>query len=462
MGPSFCLSKSRKFQTSNITIAMNSLHSPIIDKAISNLGFVSLNPMQTEMLKISKKAGQILLFSPTGSGKTVAFLLPVLEKAKLPNSEIKALIIVPTRELALQIEQVFKSMGTGLKVSTCYGGHMVKTERNNLLEAPALLIGTPGRILYHLEKGNVNPATIDLLILDEYDKSFEFGFEKEISAILTYINHPDQVILTSATRSATVPDFFKIQNPHILDYSSKEKPVGLEVMLVRAEDKDKLSLLMNLLNGINTGLTLIFCNHREAVERISGLLNESGIWHDTYHGGHEQPQRERALIKFRNGSNPILVTTDLASRGLDISGVQNIIHYQQASSETVFIHRNGRTARMEKEGTVWILLSADEKIPAYIPDYCVETEVPEATEPLKAPYFTTLYFGAGKKDKISKTDIVGFLIQKGGLKTEEIGLINILDFESFAAVSKVKINKLINHLSNEKLKNKKIKIAISE
>ena len=441
---------------------MNSVYSSIIANAISNLGFASLNPMQTEMLKVSKKAGQILLFSPTGSGKTVAFLLPILEKVKVTGSGIKALIIVPSRELALQIEQVFKSMGTGLKVSTCYGGHPVKTERNNLLEAPTLLIGTPGRILYHLEKGTVNPATIDLLILDEYDKSFEFGFEKEISAILSYISHPGQVILTSATRSATVPDYFKIQNPHILDFSSDEKPAGLEIMLVRADEKDKLALLMKLLTGITSGLTLIFCNHREAVERISSLLIESGIRHATYHGGHEQPQRERALIKFRNGSNPILVTTDLASRGLDISGIQNIIHYQPASSENIFIHRNGRTARMENEGTVWVLLSAEEKIPAYIPNYCVESAVPEAAESMKEPYFSTLYFGAGKKDKISKTDIVGLLIQKGGLKKEEIGLINILDFESFAAVSKVKINKLINLLSKEKLKNKKIKIAISE
>ena len=218
---------------------------------------------------------------------------------------------------------------------------------------------------------------------------------------------------------------------------------------------------MKLLAGINSGLTLVFCNHRESVERISGLLLENGIQHDTYHGGHEQPQRERALIKFRNGSNPILVTTDLASRGLDISGVQNIIHYQPANSETVFIHRNGRTARMENKGTVWILLSADEKIPDYVPDYCEETTAPEAIIPMQKPFFSTLYFGSGKKDKISKGDIVGLLIQKGGLEKEEIGLINILDYESFAAVPISKIKKLVSLLANEKIKNKKVKIALS-
>ena len=441
---------------------MTTSHSPSVLNAVKNLGFEYLNPIQTEMLKVSKKAKQIQLISPTGSGKTVAFLLPVLEKNSDQNEGVKAMIIVPSRELALQIEQVFKSMGTGLKVSTCYGGHKIKTELNNLIEAPTLLIGTPGRIFYHLEKGNINPASIELLILDEYDKSFEFGFEREISAILNYIPEPDQIILTSATRSASLPDFFKIKNPVILDYTDATKPAGLEIKMIRADEKDKLSLLFKLLSGIEDGLTLVFCNHRDAVERISALLYENGISHDTYHGGHEQFKRERALIKFRNGSNPILVTTDLASRGLDIEGVKNIIHYQLSNSETVFVHRNGRTARMENEGTVWILLSSDEKIPDYVPAYGVETILPETKVLLQNPYYSTLYFGAGKKDKISKGDIVGLLIQKGGLNKEEIGLINILDFESFAAVSKAKINKLINLLSKEKLKNKKIKIAISD
>ncbi len=440
---------------------MGTSYSPLVTKAVTNLGFESLNPMQAEMLKICKKARQIILFSPTGSGKTVAFLLPVLEKMKDKDQAIKAMVIVPSRELALQIEQVFKSMGTGLKVSTCYGGHKVKTERNNLLEAPALLIGTPGRILYHLEKGNINPATIAHLILDEYDKSFEFGFEKEISAILAYISAPEQVILTSATKAAIVPDFFKLENPVVLDYSSDEKPAGLEVKMIRAEEKDKLSLLLTLLPGLPDGLTLVFCNHREAVERISALLSENGISHNSYHGGYEQSQREHALIKFRNGSNPILITTDLASRGLDIAGVKNIVHYQLASSETVFLHRNGRTARMDREGTVWILLSENEKIPDHVPDYCQETTVSETVKKIPPPYFSTLYFGAGKKDKISKGDIVGLLIQKGGLNKEEIGLIDILDFESFAAVPASKISKLTSILVKEKLKNKRVKIALS-
>ncbi|MEI6274831.1 MAG: DEAD/DEAH box helicase [Prolixibacteraceae bacterium] len=440
---------------------MVSKQSAVISRTVKNLGFESLNAMQTEMLKVCAKARQVRLFSPTGSGKTVAFLLPLLERADILQPGIRALILVPSRELALQIEQVFKSMGTGLKVSACYGGHKIKTELNNLNEAPTLLIGTPGRISYHLEKGNVNPETISVLILDEYDKSLEFGFEREIKAILKHFADPELLILTSATKSDSEPDIGHIKNPTILDYSDSSKPAGLEINLLRSVEKDKLSLLLKLLGHINDGLTLVFCNHREAVERISLLLNENNISHDTYHGGHEQPRRERALIKFRNGSTQVLVTTDLASRGLDIAGVNNIIHYQAAPNDTVFVHRNGRTARMENEGTVWILLSAEEKRPAYVPDYCVEMELPENKLQLKAPFFSTLYFGAGKKDKISKTDIVGLLLQKGGLNKEEVGMINVLDFESFAAVPQSKIRKIVSLLREEKLKNKKVKIEIA-
>jgi len=436
-------------------------HSPIIAKTVQNLGFESLNPMQAEMLKVCGKSRQVQLYSPTGSGKTVAFLLPLLERPDIKDPGIKALILVPSRELALQIEQVFKSMTTGFKVSTCYGGHKIKTELNNLKEAPTLLIGTPGRISYHLEKGNIDARTISSLILDEYDKSLEFGFEREISAILRHFSDPELLILTSATKSNSVPDFVNSQDPTVLDYSNDTKPAGLEVHLLRSEEKDKLGLLMKLLDHINDGLTLVFCNHREAVERISFLLNENGMSHDTYHGGHEQPRRERALIKFRNGSTQILVTTDLASRGLDIAGVNNIIHYQAAANETVFVHRNDRTARMGNEGTVWILLSAEEKTPEYVPEYCIGTVLPEKTDRLHAPYFSTLYFGAGKKDKISKTDIVGLLIQKGGLNKEDIGMINILDFESFAAVPQTKIKKVVSLLRDEKIKGKKVKIEIA-
>lgn len=445
----------------SLILSMNPKYSQAVQNAIKNLGFKALNQMQSEMIQSSRKNGQVLLFSPTGSGKTAAFLLPLLENEIFCKAGTRAMIVVPSRELALQIEQVFKTMATGYKVSTCYGGHKVKTELNNLKETPSLIIGTPGRIAFHLENGNIIPETISVLILDEYDKSLEFGFEKELSTIFRHVPNPEHLFMTSATKSSAIPEFAGVKNPLILDYSQDIKPSGLEITLLRAEDNDKLALLQKLISHIQEGLTLVFCNHREAVERISELLYKQGIFHDTYHGGYEQSQRERALIKFRNGSTPVLVTTDLASRGLDIDGVNNIIHYQMAGNETIFVHRNGRTARMENEGKVWILLAAADKIPDFIPENTKETILEESKVPPALPYFSTLYFSAGKKDKISKTDIVGLLIQKGGLKMDEIGLINVLDFESFAAIPLQKANSIVSRLANEKLKNRNVKIACS-
>jgi ATP-independent RNA helicase DbpA len=207
--------------------------------------------------------------------------------------------------------------------------------------------------------------------------------------------------------------------------------------------------------------TLVFCNHREAVERISALLSEQDLAHDVYHGGLEQDARERALIKFRNGSIRLLITTDLASRGLDIPQIKSVIHYQLPTSESAFVHRNGRTARMHAEGTAFLIVSENEPLPAYVNEHLEGEDIslpPLLPEP---PQWTTLYLAAGKKDKISKTDIVGLLLQKGNLQKDELGLIEVKDYASFVAVKHTKATKLIKLLSREKIKNKKVKIEIA-
>jgi ATP-independent RNA helicase DbpA len=207
--------------------------------------------------------------------------------------------------------------------------------------------------------------------------------------------------------------------------------------------------------------TLVFCNHREAVDRIDELLSAEGVVHDTFHGGLEQDERERALLKFRNGSHQILVTTDLASRGLDIPEIKNIIHYQSAATEEAFIHRNGRTARMNAEGTAWLVLAEKESIPSFLNVSPELIDLPTEVKLPESPQWITLYIGAGKKDKISKTDIVGFLIQKGNLQKEDVGLITILDNASFVAISRIKARQTIAQIKDEKVKNKKVRIAIS-
>ncbi len=432
----------------------------MIQKILENLNITALNEMQKASLNVNKEK-DIILLSPTGSGKTLAFLLTILNSLSSHKAGIQALILVPSRELALQIEQVFKLMKTGFKVNCCYGGHPVKVEKNNLTQAPAVLIGTPGRIAYHIQNENFSTQLISVLVLDEFDKALEFGFQDDMSFIIAKLKGLKKRILTSATKMAEIPAFTGVIKPVEINFlKDTNSSPDLKLKAVIADSADKLDALFALICKIGSKATLVFCNHRDAVERISELLWNRDLAHDIFHGGMEQEDRERALLKFRNGSHKLLITTDLASRGLDIPEIEYIVHYQLPHNEEAFLHRNGRTARMNAKGTSYLILTEDEK-PSFIPD---KTEVEELPEEMTLPPNTdwaTLYLAAGKKDKVNKVDIVGLLLQKGELKKEELGLIEVLDYSSYAAVKRSKIDRTVALIKNEKIKNKKVKIEVS-
>jgi len=416
--------------------------------------------MQHAALNATKK-NDVILLSPTGSGKTLGFLLPLLSILDPTVPGVQVLILVPSRELALQIEQVFKTIASGFKVNCCYGGHPVKIERNNLSQPPAVLIGTPGRIAHHLRRNSFSTSTIYTLILDEFDKALEFGFQEDMTYIIKQLPALKKRILTSATRMKEIPDFTGITKPVEIDFlENKINAPDLQLKAVISEAADKLDTLFSLICKIGDKATLVFCNHREAVERISDLLWDRGIVHDIFHGGMEQEDRERALLKFRNGSHRILITTDLASRGLDIPEIEYVVHYQLPHNEEAFLHRNGRTARMHAKGTSYLILTEDEKL-SYL-DQNPEIEILPETLLIPRPTpWATLYIAAGKKDKINKVDIVGLLLQKGGLAKEDLGLIEVLDHSSYAAVKRNRIEHTVQLIKTEKIKNKKIKIEVS-
>jgi len=425
----------------------------LIQQAIQKLGIPELNEMQKASLEASEKNRDIILLSPTGSGKTLAFLLPLLEQLNSDSKEIQALILTPSRELALQIEQVFRSLGSGFSVGCCYGGHSAFTEKRMLENSPALLIGTPGRIADHIRQENFSTDTIRTLILDEFDKSLEFGFTEEMSFIISRLAGLNRRVLLSATEPEEIPAFTGIVNPLRLDYlAEKEVVKGLQIRKVVSPEKDKLNTLFQLICHIGNRSTLVFCNHRESVERVGEFLQKKGIVCELFHGGMEQPDREKALFMFRNGSCYLLISTDLASRGLDIPEIENVIHYHLPLNEEAFIHRNGRTARMYAEGTSFLVLHKEEKIPDFLPsDYTLEN-LPEKNKIPDKPLWATLYIGKGKKEKLSKGDIAGFLMQKGGLKKEELGKIEVKEHFSYAAIKEIKINGLIDRIKNEKIK----------
>jgi len=434
----------------------------MIENALKRLNITALNDMQNASLKAAKAGKDVVLIAPTGSGKTLAFLLPLLSNLKVDIKGVQALVLVPSRELALQIEQVFKQMGTSFKVNCCYGGHAVRIEKNNLAHPPAVLIGTPGRIAYHLEHQNFDESFVETLILDEFDKSLEFGFEQDMSYIIGSLLSLKQRILTSATKMEEVPAFVKLNNPVEVDFSknAEVKPDLKLKKVVAPTAADKLDVLFKLLSKIGNKNTLVFCNHRETVDRISDLLFEHGLEHDVFHGGMEQFDREKALLKFRNGSHKILVTTDLAARGLDIPEVENIVHYQLPYTEDAYIHRNGRTARMNAKGTAYAVLTNEEHY-KYLPENIEEEKLGEKYKMPEVSDWQTLYLAHGKKDKINKIDIVGLFLQKGGLDKEDLGLIEVKDTTSYIAVKRNKVDKLLKVLSGEKIKGKKLKLEVA-
>ena len=434
----------------------------MIAQILDKLKIDKLNEMQVASIEANRHDNDLILLSSTGSGKTLAFLIPVLQRLDRNNSNTQALVVVPSRELALQIEQVFKNMATGFKVTCCYGGHKREIEENNLTQAPSLIIGTPGRIGDHIRRENIKVDGIHTLVLDEFDKSLELGFQEEMAFIIQSLPNIKRRMLTSATEASEIPEFIQLNEPVRLNFLSGEKEAALEIKTIPSDEKDKSDTLFRLICYLGNRSTIVFCNHREAVEWTSSLLADKGIVNVFYHGALEQQDRESALAKFRNGTSNILVTTDLASRGLDIPNIRYIIHYHLPATADVFTHRNGRTARMEASGTTILIIGPDEQLPSYIPAETAEIELPETNELPEKPKWSTLFIAAGKKDKVNKVDVVGFLTNKGQLKKEDIGLIEVKDFFSFVAIRKVKVSQVLQAIKNEKIKNKKVKIDIAK
>lgn len=428
------------------------------------LGISDLNDLQKSVLKNLKISSSAIIYSPTGSGKTLAFSVTLLKALKNFDTEkLQAVIIAPSRELVIQISDVIRPIAPDYKVTSLYGGHNVADEKNSLQNAPSIIVGTPGRLLDHANRGNIDLTNVRQLILDEFDKCLELGFEEEMRKLLKKMPNLSRKILTSATILNEIPDFVNLREYVTLDFlGSAENPSErTTVWQVKSKEKDKLAALRTLLYSIPQGKTIIFANYRDAVSRIYQNLKDNQISAGIYHGALEQMDREKAIAMFNNESYPILVSTDLGSRGLDIKEVKNIIHYHLPISQESYTHRNGRTARVDKTGDVYILTHQDEQLPDFVtidetfnlPEKCEQKSIVNRNN--------TLYFKAGKKEKISKADIVGFIANNSQIVPNEIGVINVYDHYALVAVPKQKAKTAVSQLLKAKIKGKKIRIEIA-
>lgn len=425
---------------------------------LEKLKIAALNPMQEEAISIIEKTTNTVLLSPTGTGKTLAFLLPIIKSLDPDSADVQALILVPSRELAIQIEQVFRNMGSGFKVNAVYGGRPMSKDKIELKHTPAILIGTPGRIMDHFYSERFSKNSIKTLVLDEFDKSLETGFEDEMSAIINDLPHLSKRILTSATKGVAIPGFVRLDKPTIINYLKDKKESKLTIKTVVAADKNKLQTLVDLLRHIGSEPGIIFCNFKDSIELVRASLDKNRINYACFSGGMEQRDRERSLIKFRNGTCQVLIATDLAARGIDIPEMKYIIHYELPRAEEEFIHRNGRTARVNEKGTAYVLQWTKERLPNFIKkDKPIDISKKAPHQPR---FWETLFISGGRKDKISKGDIAGLFFKQGAINKDQLGVIELKQDCAFVAVPVSIAKDLVKKLNNSRLKKRKIRVTI--
>lgn len=434
----------------------------MIEAVRERLGIEALNELQREVLKAWKSSdgSDLVIYSPTGTGKTLAFALCLLHALQPPMGKLQAVIIAPSRELVMQTAEMMRSLAQGYKVTPCYGGHDSGDEKASLAVTPDIIVATPGRLLDHQHRGNINLNGARLLVLDEFDKSLELGFEEEMRQLLRQMPKLRRRILASATVLEVVPEYVHLHNPQIINtLCGDNRPAErIAVWQVVSDKKDKLDTLVALLRSLDGGKTIVFANFRESAERIHQHLRQQGIYAGLYHGAMEQHERECAVAMLNNGSIKVLVATDLAARGLDIDKVEHIIHYHLPVNEQAYIHRNGRTARVDATGNAYLITADGTPLPDYVAD-CKRFALKNSGQVLE-PMMATLYFQAGKKEKLSRGDILGFIANNGGIEAREVGQIDVRDHYSLAAVPREAAKAVLKRLQPQKIKGRKVRISL--
>lgn len=417
-----------------------------------------LNPMQKRMADIAVR-GTYTLLAPTGTGKTLAFTIPLLKSLGAPSGRVQAVVIAPARELVMQIAEVIRPLAAGYKTVAFYGGHAMQEEVNSLSVTPDIIVATPGRLLDHIKRGQLDLGTVNTLVLDEYDKALELGFADEMRRVCKKLTGLRLVMLTSATPLPELPDYLPSTTSEVIDFSEKDTPRHrMQIVRVVSPEKDKLPTLIDLLKALPNGRVIVFANHRESAERIHSALRKASLPAGLYHGGLDQNDRENAIVMLANGTTPILVSTDLGSRGLDIPELSAVVHYHMPVSAEAWTHRNGRTARQDAKGDIYVITTDSEDTPYYITTDRDYYPSGKSANPIKAGG-ATIYFNVGKKEKISRGDIVGFLIAKGGLEGSEIGNITLRDHAALVAIPRAKAPAVLEAVAPHKIKNTRAKIT---
>lgn len=455
--------------------AFNSLKiSSQLLRLIQEMGYTQMTPIQAASIPILMSGKDLVGQSQTGSGKTAAFIIPILEKIDVTSKNPQALILCPTRELCDQVMREcrkFAKAKPGLVTVGLLGGQPMSLQTNTLHRGAHLLVGTPGRTLDHFMNRNIYVQDLKTLVLDEADRMLEEGFADEMDAILEELPEDRQTIFFSATYPEEIASLSKKHQKnaeHIVIESDNFNKLQIEQILYVAENPEKTETLLKILKNHPSGCTLVFCRTKQAVKDIGELLQNLKLSCDVLHGDLEQPERDRATLLFRNGSIRILVATDVAARGLDIDNLELVINVDLPPNSEVYVHRIGRTGRAGRKGKA-ISIATDYEAP-YVEEIeeltgvkmirgSFDASISEFPNICKKPVMKTLLISGGKKDKLRPGDILGALTaQPRPFTRDDVGKIDTHDRVSFVAIKYELANEALNKLTTYNVKARKFNV----
>ncbi len=450
-------------------------------QAVTELGYDEMTPIQAQSIPVLLEGRDLIGQSKTGSGKTAAFTLPILQKLNLGERYVQALILCPTRELCMQVAREVRKLGrhhSGLQVLILSGGHPLFPQVSSLEKGVHLVVGTPGRVLDHLNRETLDLRKISFLVLDEADRMLDMGFREDMEKILGNTPKNRQTVLFSATFPAqieTLSQAYQNRPARVTIEPEKQAASSIRQIFFEATPEVKFNGLLWILQQNQPESAIIFCNLKTTVMELTRLLAQAGVSTSCLHGDLDQNERDRVMAKFRNRSTRILIATDVAARGIDIENLDAVINFDLPSQADIYVHRIGRTGRAGQRGLAISLVTSREKgriqsiekltgqtIEAKILAKVENLDVQEFKKALQQDaIMATLFIGGGRKEKMRPGDILGALTgEAGGLQASDIGKIEIHDHFSYVAVSKAIAPLAMERLRDGRIKGRKFRVEM--
>ena len=446
---------------------------PALLRNLDAIGYSAMTVVQAHTLPSVLAGGDVLARAKTGSGKTAAFGLGLLNELDVTSFRIQALVLCPTRELAAQVARELRRLGQAIpniKILTLCGGMPIGPQNASLKHRPHIVVGTPGRILKHLRAKNVGLRELRTLVLDEADRMLDMGFEDELDAILAFVPRDRQTLLFSATYPDTVVEMSnRVQrDPERIDVTDDELPGRIEQRWFTVTRENRNEQLLSSLASWGGTLNLVFCNTKIDCDEVARFLQSSGISAIALHGDLEQAIRAERLVCFANRSATVLVATDVAARGLDVEGVDVVFNYELPAQPEVYIHRIGRTGRAGRGGAAVSLVEHREirrllDIEVLLPDGAMrEFPAPDPAQGnvLPNPQMTTIRIGGGRRNKLRPGDLLGALTATGGVSGNDVGSIDLFDTVSYVAVRRAAAKRALRQLSDRPIKGRRYRARI--